>query len=452
MLFPSESILESRRQLLRDLGKAKIGSEQAFRQALALDPDDHVSLMFLAQKRAEAGDIAETEKLLWRAIQAQPCAWLPYMRLSVLLNDQEALSKGLAELACRKVLLDLNSLKEMQKEESPFSQVGQGMKELEGLSGQERFEMLAEGLRDQRDLEPLAVTARLRSLRLVHQLQESDELEPEEVDALVQEGESIVPLLVGVLRGWAQNVLAENDTYTVANAIALLGEIGDARAIPYLLELVDLEDAELSGPCEWALDRIVEQQPDQAAQVFAEIAPNLDGQEKVAVASRLLRYPQIVATGDLFERLFANLDRLESEEREDCFQILMSTAILVLGRPGLDLSRTMLRLHGRMLSRKSRRDCDEIIEEFGSIKIPERPPAEPSPWTVYDLCGGTIDWEAEMEESTDDDDDLPPEPVRRKSAPGRNDPCWCGSGKKYKKCHLDADEAEERGPAERDAP
>ncbi|MFO0727042.1 MAG: preprotein translocase subunit SecA [Myxococcota bacterium] len=24
--------------------------------------------------------------------------------------------------------------------------------------------------------------------------------------------------------------------------------------------------------------------------------------------------------------------------------------------------------------------------------------------------------------------------------PGRNDPCWCGSGKKYKKCHLDDDE------------
>jgi len=23
---------------------------------------------------------------------------------------------------------------------------------------------------------------------------------------------------------------------------------------------------------------------------------------------------------------------------------------------------------------------------------------------------------------------------------GRNDPCWCGSGKKYKRCHLEADE------------
>jgi hypothetical protein len=32
----------------------------------------------------------------------------------------------------------------------------------------------------------------------------------------------------------------------------------------------------------------------------------------------------------------------------------------------------------------------------------------------------------------------PPPPPRR--APGRNEPCWCGSGRKYKKCHLQADE------------
>ena len=25
-------------------------------------------------------------------------------------------------------------------------------------------------------------------------------------------------------------------------------------------------------------------------------------------------------------------------------------------------------------------------------------------------------------------------------SPGRNDECWCGSGRKYKKCHLDFDE------------
>jgi preprotein translocase subunit SecA len=27
------------------------------------------------------------------------------------------------------------------------------------------------------------------------------------------------------------------------------------------------------------------------------------------------------------------------------------------------------------------------------------------------------------------------QPVKVEKTPGRNDPCWCGSGKKYKKCH-----------------
>ena len=29
---------------------------------------------------------------------------------------------------------------------------------------------------------------------------------------------------------------------------------------------------------------------------------------------------------------------------------------------------------------------------------------------------------------------------------GRNDPCWCESGKKYKKCHLRSDEEEKKNP------
>ncbi len=33
------------------------------------------------------------------------------------------------------------------------------------------------------------------------------------------------------------------------------------------------------------------------------------------------------------------------------------------------------------------------------------------------------------------------EPVRATARPGRNDPCWCGSDRKYKRCHLDADDA-----------
>ena len=45
-----------------------------------------------------------------------------------------------------------------------------------------------------------------------------------------------------------------------------------------------------------------------------------------------------------------------------------------------------------------------------------------------------------------------PEPVRVQRRLGRNDPCWCGSGKKYKQCHMRQDRAEGqkmKQPAER---
>jgi len=35
---------------------------------------------------------------------------------------------------------------------------------------------------------------------------------------------------------------------------------------------------------------------------------------------------------------------------------------------------------------------------------------------------------------------LSPRPKAQPVELGRNDPCWCGSGKKYKKCHAKSDE------------
>lgn len=38
-------------------------------------------------------------------------------------------------------------------------------------------------------------------------------------------------------------------------------------------------------------------------------------------------------------------------------------------------------------------------------------------------------------------DDLVPDDPPPSRKPGRNKPCWCGSGRKYKHCHLRSDEA-----------
>jgi len=39
------------------------------------------------------------------------------------------------------------------------------------------------------------------------------------------------------------------------------------------------------------------------------------------------------------------------------------------------------------------------------------------------------------------------QPVRSAKQIGRNDPCWCGSGKKYKQCHMRSDQGLEPAPA-----
>jgi hypothetical protein len=116
---------------------------------------------------------------------------------------------------------------------------------------------------------------------------------------------------------------------------------------------------------------------------------------------------------------------------------LVGAMIAARGRAGVEPARAVMRRHSARLPRKSRRECEDLIE-IGAAGPPPPLPAQPSPWTVYDVCAGKAIWEDEEEE--EEDFAMPPEPVQRRYTPGRNDPCWCGSGKKYKKCHLDADE------------
>ncbi len=91
------------------------------------------------------------------------------------------------------------------------------------------------------------------------------------------------------------------------------------------------------------------------------------------------------------------------------------------------------------------------VEEFLAELLNEDDPYDEFDWL---LEVDALDWQIEDEESVEADDDgapaPPPKPAlplrRRPSAshtgptPGRNDPCWCGSGKRYKDCHWREDQ------------
>jgi preprotein translocase subunit SecA len=54
--------------------------------------------------------------------------------------------------------------------------------------------------------------------------------------------------------------------------------------------------------------------------------------------------------------------------------------------------------------------------------------------------GGSGAGQSALAEAAGEDPEPAPEPVQQRRVAeveqiGRNDPCWCGSGKKFKKCH-----------------
>lgn len=61
-------------------------------------------------------------------------------------------------------------------------------------------------------------------------------------------------------------------------------------------------------------------------------------------------------------------------------------------------------------------------------------------WAEEDAKRDAVEWDGDY---GNDEMFLPETYIRAEPKVGRNDPCPCGSGKKYKKCCLDKDEVDD---------
>jgi preprotein translocase subunit SecA len=78
----------------------------------------------------------------------------------------------------------------------------------------------------------------------------------------------------------------------------------------------------------------------------------------------------------------------------------------------------------------------EIEGEEPPLQQPSGGPAT----SVFEYSGGTMDDQPSAYGEAYEEDEPGPAPVKQRRVDeheqlGRNDPCWCGSGKKFKKCH-----------------
>lgn len=287
-------------------------------------------------------------------------------------------------------------------------------------------------MEEQPTANPLSPTS-----ELIERLRQIEGDLPDELhQQILTAGPAIVPALIDLVTANLQD--PEKDVEAAIHAARLLGELGDERATPVLLDclvecdpldwiyetavtaLIGLGDKALE-PCLLYYDSI---QDDERRNFFGETLSKLgvtDDRIFTILVEILHRVPDLGAMylanyGDprAVPLLLAKFDELPLLEDED--------SILLGNQAFIELKAAIESLGGSLNADQQEKYRTALVmrQRLTEQLFPRKELFETTP-------------PGEFLEAT-----LPGtyQPIKGTKKLGRNEPCWCGSGKKYKKCHL----------------
>ena len=399
MIFPPESVYELRRELAAKMATGALTKAEAYRQALAVDPHDPVATGFLALTAEEESDPTLAAPLAHRFIEANPISHEGYMLLGRVL-PRGPLATAYLALGIKKLHFDPEAGPRLARANVPDPPLA-----------------LPE--------EPEAVTRELEPHRLLHELFVAglEAIDASLIDRVLARGADCAPLLLGVLNAYGEDLLHDNDGLVV-RALALLGEIGDPAALNALARFVPMEDETIGGAARWAFTRIARRRPAETLDIVRRLAIGAEALDLAALAQQLCLMPDVPGRSEVLLGLADNLDGFDKDER-DLAIVSMLTSALVMHGAHAEPAITIEARYGAQLSREARKELKNLRAEIEAARQEITEVEEPS---IYEVC---LDGFDVVEDET---------VTRAEPKLGRNEPCWCGSGKKYKKCHLDSDE------------
>jgi hypothetical protein len=270
---------------------------------------------------------------------------------------------------------------------------------------------------------PPEVAAELEPHRLILELYDSWDgvFDPSTLEDILGNRDDCAPLLRGVLNEWRIEQIEDVDWVVVERALAILGEMGDPHDLPGFVSFLEHDDA-LAASAEWAFQRIAWQHPEETMALMRAAIPDAEPIERVVFASQIDAMPPVHGKIELLSALLTGIEKFEPQPREAVLATVIGALIGIEGSRS-QTAASFEAQYASYLSKETKADLRHIRKETGDQPIVN----EPSEITVTQIC---------CEEPPEAD-----EPVRKADRPGRNEPCWCGSGKKYKKCHLAEDEA-----------
>jgi hypothetical protein len=400
MIFPPESIQEFRQELANKMNAGTLEECEGFRQALAVDPHDPAALSFLALSAEEVGDLTVAAQLAHRWVEANPVSHEGYAMLGRVLSDAP-LAAAYADLGREKLHFDPEA-------------------------GPELEPAAIAGPRLVPDSEPEAVTRELEPHRLLHELFAAglDAIDASLIDRLLARGADCAPLLLGVLNAYGEDLLEDAGDGLVVRSLALLGEIGDPASLSALARFVPLEDETIGGAARWAFLRIARRRPAEALDIVRQLSIGAEALDLAALAQQLCLMPDVPGRSEVLLALADNLSEFDKDEADLVIVSMLTSAYVMHGAAG-EPAAAIEAQYGALLSREARKELKSLRAEIEEARQEIAEAEEPS---IYEVC-------------LDGFDVVDDQPFQRAEPKlGRNEPCWCGSGKKYKKCHLDSDE------------
>jgi hypothetical protein len=404
MIFPPESVYEFRQALLAKMAAGTLSEPEVFRQSLAVDPHDPAATRFLALAAEKDSDLTLAAQLAHRFIEADPLSHEGYLLLGRVLTDRP-LAAAYGVLGIKKLHFDPEAEVKLPPPDLP-----------------DPLAVLAV----EANAEPEAVTRELEPHRLLHELFVAglDAIDASLIDRVLARGDDCAPLLLGVLNAYGEDLLHETDDGLVVRSLALLGEIGDPAALSALAKFVPLEDETIGGAARWAFTRIARRRPAETLDIIGRLSIGAEALDLAALAQQLCLMPDVPGRSEVLLSLAGNLAEFDKDER-DLVIVSMLTSAHAMHGGSSEAAATIETKYGALLSREARKELKNLRTEIEGARQEITEAEEPS---IYEVC-------------LDGFDVVEDEPFERAQPKlGRNEPCWCGSGKKYKKCHLDSDE------------
>ena len=449
MLYHPKHVVEAMGKIQAEIAKCRQPSALEFaRRVLEIDPNHGPALIVMAGSLAATGDLVQAEEIAWQALAQQPCGYAAYHCLGTVLSlrdPDDPIARRMRHFGIWKLAMAEEILPEIVEFFRP------SLEPDADAANPTSYLMVAavEDARMKKNPDPPEIAERLLPYRLLNDLQRQAPygVEAGTLGEIIEHASVCAPLFHGALREWARLPGPDPLDHDFARIlIAILGEIGGPDIIGDLLETAQASIHSTFLHVHWAICRLAQRHPAAALRIFRDAIPAATTDLRCALAEQLNLLPEIAGVAAALTSL---LDGFSAVAKEGHAHYLLAIVIdSLLRRGGAEHARALLNRSKPMLSREGRQHIHDALESGGRV-IPLLVDEEIPDRSIEDVCLARY----YMSDTAEEDEDLdegglwalvPPPAAKPKSLPppkpGRNEPCWCGSGKKYKKCHLEADQ------------